>query len=225
MALDPKDGTGVQYPISDDDPDGLMASNTTTKVVDVPVVHSEPEVQVSKAERVGTRDDVPEASKTVVKQALFGGIPMAPIHSVKPSINTLIYGRPGSGKTFLTATAQKSQIMSPMLYVSAEAGSSTIRQVDPSIMVIPDPQTAGSVTWEQLLAIYDELDRQCYNTKDGCEFRTVSIDTGTELQKINMNWVMDITLAAHPDRDPDVPGLHDWGKSTNSMRTMIRRFR
>jgi hypothetical protein len=150
---------------------------------------------------------------------------MAPIRDVKPNINTLIYGRPGSGKTHLTATAEKSKLMAPMLYISAEAGSSTIKQVNPNIMIIPDPNVRGSVTWEEFEAIYDELDRQCYNTKDGCEFRTVGVDTGTELQKINMSWVMNQTLAAHPDRDPDVPGLHDWGKSTNRMRTMIRRFR
>jgi hypothetical protein len=160
-----------------------------------------------------------------LKKLSFAGIPMAPIRDTKHPINTLIYGRPGAGKTRLTATAQRSPFMKDLLYISAESGSSTIRQVDPSIMVIPDPEVSGSVSWEQLLAIYDELDRQCYNSKDGCEFKTVAIDTGTELQKINMNWVMGQTLAAHPERDPDVPGLHDWGKSSNSLRSIIRKFR
>lgn len=160
-----------------------------------------------------------------LRQLNFGGVPMAPLRDTKPYINVLLYGRPGSGKTYLTATAQKSKYLNDMMYISCEAGSSTIRQVDPSIMILPDPSVAGSVTWEQLESVYDELDRQCYNTKDGCDFRTVAIDTGTELQKINMNWVMGITLAKSPDRDPDVPALHDWGKSTNSMRGIIRKFR
>src|SRR6266567_2788386 len=157
----------------------------------------------------------------------FAGIPMAPVRSAtsQTNINILIYGRPGSGKTRLTATAELSPAMSPMLYISAEAGSSTLKQVSKDIMVIPDPEIRGSVTWEEFETIYDELDRQCYNTKDGPDFRTVAVDTGTELQKINMVWVMKETLSAHPDRDPDVPGLHDWGKSTNRMRTVIRRFR
>jgi len=155
----------------------------------------------------------------------FAGIPMAPVHAIKPNVNICVYGRPGSGKTYLTATSQLSPLMGPMLYISAEAGSTTLKQVAKDIMVIPDPNVRGSVTWEEFETIYDELDRQCYNTHDGCEFRTVAVDTGTELQKINMTWVMEQTLKDHPDRDPDVPGLHDWGKSTNRMRGVIRRFR
>jgi hypothetical protein len=205
--MDPKDGTGTQYP---DDIEIDLDEDIPENVVPGKVIADE----TTKPEE-----------KMPLRSLNFGGIPMAPMRTVRPQINTLIYGRPGSGKTFLTATAQKSKAMGDLLYISAEAGSSTIRQVDPSVMIIPDPNVAGSVTWEQLLTIYDELDRQCYNSKDSCEFGTVAIDTGTELQKINMNWVMGITMAAHPDRDPDVPALHDWGKSTNSMRSIIRKFR
>lgn len=163
--------------------------------------------------------------KTALKLRSFAGIPMAPVHETRPNINIMIYGRPGVGKTRFSATAALSDLMKPVLYISAEAGSSTIKQVSKEIMVIPDPAVRGSITWEEFEAVYDELDRQCYNTKSGPDFRSVTIDTGTELQKTNMAWVMNQTLAAHPDRDPDVPGLHDWGKSTNRMRTMIRRFR
>jgi hypothetical protein len=194
----------------------------------------DPVVEVLDKVRVlGTKDladDDKEKAAPEVKQTIpvrqFAGVPMAPVRTASaPNTNTMLYGRPGSGKTFLTATAELSKLMAPMLYVSCESGSSTIRQVAPDIMVVPDPAVSGSVTWEQFEAIYDELDRQCYNTKDGPEFRTVAVDTGTELQKINMAWVMGITLKDHPDRDPDVPGLHDWGKSSNRMRTVIRRFR
>jgi hypothetical protein len=204
----------------------MVTSNPMAKP-EVPLPESGPAVRTldKLSEETGASKQGTPTPTVELKKLSFGGVPMAPLRSVRQTTNTLIYGRPGSGKTHLAATAQKSKIMSPMMYISAEAGASTLRQVDQSIMILPDPDVAGSVTWEQLLAIYDELDRQCYNTKDGCDFRTVTIDTGTELQKINMNWVMDQTLAAHPDRDPDVPALHDWGKSTNSMRGIIRKFR
>jgi len=158
----------------------------------------------------------------------FAGIPIAPpTKSELDIVNTMIYGLPGSGKTHLAGQGASSKHLGPMLYINAEAGTSTLRklQLNKNIQIIPDPQQQGAVTWEQFEAIYDELDRQCYNSADLPDFRTVTIDTGTELQKINMDWVMGRTLAAHPDRDPDVPGLHDWGASTNRMRKTLRQFR
>jgi hypothetical protein len=160
---------------------------------------------------------------------MFAGIPIATVSQVKPFVNVLIYGLPGSGKTHVAATGAESKHLAPMLYVNAEAGANTLlkfrSKVGDNIMVVPDPQVQSGINWEQFEAVYDELDRQCYNTKDGPDFRTVCIDTGTELQKINMDWVMARTMKQHPDRDPDVPGLHDWGASTNRMRKYMRLFR
>jgi AAA domain len=213
----------TKFDINDDDNGAIDPMGNVTEAQPHPHADGKPSIPPPGPDQTAS-EPAPTVSESLRKLS-FGGVPMAPLRSTKKTTNTLIYGRPGSGKTFLAATAQKSKLMNDMLYISAEAGASTIRQVDPSIMIIPDPDVAGSVNWEQLLAIYDELDRQCYNTTTGCDFRTVTIDTGTELQKINMTWVMDQTLAAHPDRDPDVPALHDWGKSTNSMRSIIRKFR
>jgi hypothetical protein len=186
-------------------------------------------------EKTGTAVAVKPAEEIIVapeqavppKQRMFANIPIAPVTEVIPFVNVLIYGLPGSGKTHLAGTGATSRHLSPMLYINAEAGSSTLKKLQGSsdILVIPDPNTQGSITWEQFEQVYDELDRQCYRSKDKPEFRTVTIDTGTELQKINMDWVMGRTLAAHPDRDPDVPGLHDWGASTNRMRKVMRLFR
>jgi hypothetical protein len=173
------------------------------------------------------RVTVQAVAETPAPRRQFAGIPIAPVTEVIPFVNVMIYGRPGSGKTHVAGTGATSKHLSPMLYINAEAGSSTLKKLDGSgnILVVPDPNTQGAITWEQFEGVYDELDRQCYRSADSPEFRTAVIDTGTELQKINMDWVMKRTLKAHPDRDPDVPGLHDWGASTNRMRKVLRLFR
>jgi hypothetical protein len=174
-------------------------------------------------DKLPPKEEVPEQSE----RRVFAGIPIAPPGMTVPFVNTMIYGLPGSGKTHLAGHGASSRHLGPILYVNAEAGTSTLKKLklQEDIMIIPDPEVQGAINWEQFESIYDELDRQCYNSKDSPDFRTVTIDTGTELQKINMEWVMKRTLSAHPDRDPDVPGLHDWGASTNRMRKYLRMFR
>jgi hypothetical protein len=174
-----------------------------------------------------------EKPKTFVEQKVgaltFAGIPMATVAQVKPFVNNMIYGQPGAGKTHVAATGALSKHLAPMLYVNAEAGANTLlkfrAKVGDNLMVIPDPMLQSGIRWDQFEAVYDELDRQCYNSKDKPDFRTVTIDTGTELQKINMDDVMARAIKRRPDHDPDVPDLHDWGASGNAMRKYMRLFR
>ena len=168
-----------------------------------------------------------QLSETPTPRRMFAGIPIATPGHVIPFVNNMIYGLPGSGKTHLAGTAVRSKHLAPLLYINAEAGSSTLIKlsIEENIQIIPDPAAQGSITWAQFVQVYDELDRQCYNSQDKPDFQTAVIDTGTELQKINMDSVMARTLSAHPDRDPDVPGLHDWGASTNAMRKYLRLYR
>jgi hypothetical protein len=169
----------------------------------------------------------PTAEPAAAPRRMFAGIPIAPVKETKQWINNMMYGLPGSGKTHLAGSGAASRHLAPMLYINAEAGASTLVKLraGDNIQIVPDPEIQGAITWVQFEALYDELDRQCYNSTDLPDFRTVVVDTGTELQKINMDWVMGRTLSAHPDRDPDVPGLHDWGASTNRMRKYLRMFR
>jgi hypothetical protein len=254
MSLDPQDGTNVGYDDDDLfpdktsspilSPDDARDAQPESKVPLYPEIQSEvrppdgvsEKTQERPAELMndltnGKLEDVisgPDQTASeldiVAPRKTFAGIPIAPVRQVGTTVNILVYGRPGVGKTFWAAGADLVKEMGPCLYISAEAGSSTIKQVAPNMVVIPDPAVRGAVTWEEFEAIYNELADQCYN-KGRCEYKTIVIDTITELQKTNMEWVMRQTLADHPDRDPDVPGLHDWGKSTNRMRTYFRRFR
>src|ERR1700744_422705 len=128
--------------------------------------------------------DKPELKASFVQQKVgsltFAGIPMATVTSIKPFINCMIYGPPGAGKTHLIGTAASSPHLKDLLYINAEAGANTLLKFKEDIMVVPDPMVQSGITWEQFEAVYDELDRQCYNSKDKPDFASVCIDTGTE---------------------------------------------
>ncbi len=209
-----------------DHPPGLDSDETLPDDFEFQKGASTATLDKKQAELKEARVATPVA-ETPAPRRMFANIPIAPVQASKPYVNNMIYGLPGSGKTHLAGTGAASRHLAPLLYINAEAGASTLTKLraEENIMIIPDPEVQGAITWIQFEQVYDELDRQCYNSKDKPDFRSVVIDTGTELQKINMDWVMGKTLNAHPDRDPDVPGLHDWGASTNRMRKTLRQFR
>jgi hypothetical protein len=151
---------------------------------------------------------------------------MAPVRKTPSNTNILIYGMPGVGKTFLAATADHVPAMRPVLYLNIEGGDMTLRHAAPEIRKVPEK---GSLTWPEFETVYDTLARQCYNgPKDG-EYipRTVIIDTGTELQKMNMGYIMGALIDSEPDKnwDPDIPDIRRWGKNSEQMRKWIRRYR
>ncbi len=151
---------------------------------------------------------------------------MAPVRETKRNINLLVYGKPGVGKTHLAATSDLVPAMRPVLYLNVEGGDMTLRHAAPEVRKLP---AEGNLSWPQLESVYHELHRQCYGERQPDEFvpRTVVLDSGTELQKINMAQLMADLVRAEPDKnwDPDVPDLRRWGKSSEQMRRWIRRYR
>jgi hypothetical protein len=157
----------------------------------------------------------------------FANIPMAQVTESPAHINMLVYGAPGVGKTHLAATADDVPEMRPVLYLNIEGGDMTLRHVAPRIRKIP---ATGSISWGQFEQVYETLRRQTSSGgPQGNEFvpRTIIIDTGTELQKMNMAQIMANLLLSEPDKewDEDVPDIRRWGKNTEQMRRWIRRYR
>jgi AAA domain len=155
----------------------------------------------------------------------FAGIPLAPVRQTQSNVNILIYGMPGVGKTFLAATADHVPAMRPVIYLNIEGGDMTLRHAAPEIRKVP---AEGSLTWPQFEQVYDVLARQCYNGAEPDEYkpRTVIIDTGTEVQKMNMQYIMGELVTSEPDKyDLDVPDIRRWGKNGEQMRRWIRRYR
>lgn len=154
-------------------------------------------------------------SKVVVTPAKANGArpsiadKVRPVSSVPDSwgLNLLLYGSPGVGKTTLAATAQDSPHGRKVLVIDVEGGTRSIADRHDIDVIQP-------VNFDEVRDIFEWI-----VTDDTHEYRTFVIDTVSELQSVGMK---DIMLSA---KDPEWPGLQDWGKSTEQMTRLIRAFR
>jgi hypothetical protein len=74
-------------------------------------------------------------------------------------------------------------------------------------------------SFQQLGGVFDEL--KAGKTK----YKTVVLDSITEMQKFGMYDIMKRAIEKDDERDPDLPGIGEWGKNTEQMRRLIRAFR
>lgn len=148
----------------------------------------------------------PLTSKTL------GGLKIHPVEQRQPLINILVYGDSGVGKTVLAGSADDVPDLRPVLVLDFEGGVESLRRT------YPDVQQVRVENWKQMQAVYNDLHR-------GTEFKTVILDSLTEIQKFNMYNVMEELITNRPDLDPDVPGMREWGKNLEQMRKFVRAFR
>lgn len=125
----------------------------------------------------------------------------------------LIYGEPGSGKTYLCGTAQDNEATSPILFLDVEGGTLTLR----------DRKDVDVVQVRSISQIVD-VHKMLVEENNGY-YKTVIIDSLTELQKLDMRDIMREVVQKRPDLDPDVPSQREWGKSGEHMRRIVRAFR
>lgn len=129
-----------------------------------------------------------------------------------PYLNSLIYGNPGVGKTTLLGTAQDHPMTTPVLIIDVEAGVTTLRRRK-------DIDVISVRTVDEIVKIHKELhDNPGY-------YKTVGLDSVTELQKLDMRGIMREVVMKRPDLDEDVPSQREWGKSGERMRRIVRAFR
>jgi phage nucleotide-binding protein len=131
-------------------------------------------------------------------------------------INLMTYGDPGSGKTYLCGTAEDDPRTSPVLLIDVEGGTITVRKRNIDVV------QARSLN--EVQKIYNTL----YKAGEDIYYKTVCVDSFSELQKLDMRFIMKQAkeTAKDPDKvDIDVPSMREWGKSLEHMRTMARAFR
>lgn len=74
---------------------------------------------------------------------------------------------------------------------------------------------------DQIVKVHDKL----INDKSGY-YKTVVIDSLTELQKLDMRTIMQEQYSRKPDTtDVDVPSQREWGKNGERIRRIVRAFR
>lgn len=151
--------------------------------------------------------------ETRLTEKNLGGLPVRSVEDIPSNINLLVYGESGVGKTLLSGSAQAVAAMSPVLFVDIEGGTLTLRNHYADVDVI------RVTNFKDMATVHDEL------ATGKSVYKTVVLDSLTEIQKFSMYGVMTELLKKEPDRDPDVPGMREWGKNIEQMRRFVRAFR
>lgn len=131
------------------------------------------------------------------------------------TINMLIYGESGVGKTWLAGSASAVPSMRNVLYIDAESGRRTLDDQWPGIPIL------HATHWDDYKKIYDAL------LAGGHEYQTVVLDSISEMLEHCKDAVM-VEMKSDPEndrRDPDVPSIREWGKILTRMMRLVRNFR
>lgn len=147
-----------------------------------------------------------------------GGLRVAKAVDQDPHMSILVYGDVGVGKTRLAGSADDVPELRPVLVIDAEGGTFTLRNTYPNCDVI------RVTSWDQLQTVFNELHAGVH------DYRTVVIDSLTELQMMNMDLVMSRLKDRDEERwgkqqDGEVASMLEWQVNSKQIRKFIRLFR
>jgi phage nucleotide-binding protein len=133
-------------------------------------------------------------------------------------LNLLVYGDPGSGKTFLSGTSADDKATSPVLLLDVEGGVTTLRHRKDVDVIRVRSNKDVEKAYNVLVTSVDG--------KGALYYKMVVIDSLSELATLDMGDIMREAYARNPDKvDVDVPSQREWGKSREHMRKIVRAFR
>lgn len=132
-------------------------------------------------------------------------------------IKMLLYGVPGAGKTTMALTANDHPDLSPALLLNFEGGwLSVVGRGDVDVIDIASMDDLERVFW------YFVQDHESVR-----HFKTVIVDSGSELYQKALREVVDQNMLRRPNRkgDEDDFELEDYGKAGNITFRMFSAFR
>lgn len=142
----------------------------------------------------------------------------------QPLIKALLYGSPGVGKTTLASEAMDHPSLGQVLFLNIEGGLLTISHRRPNVIDIGRNED-GSPNGHAL----DDLEKVVWaivNKEKGFEkFKTVVLDSVTELQVRDLEDVVAEDKKKKPNRDITLVQRDDYGKNTTRMRRILRMLR
>ena len=118
----------------------------------------------------------------------------------------VVYGPAGVGKTTLASSAQDSTYGKDVFFIDIEAGTRSISDRGDITVFKPND-------WLDISGVYKYLSEE----KHG--FRTVVIDSLTEAQRYSLEYAM------RSAKNPEFPGLQDYGKSNEQLVRLVRSFK
>jgi hypothetical protein len=144
-------------------------------------------------------------------------------------LNLLIYGEPGTGKTYYIGTAEDDPRTTPSLILDVEGGLTTLRsrsEIDTvpisGIKKKPDDKNAAKKSVEY---VFEKLAESVDSTGE-MYYKTIGIDSLSELAVLDMREIMFEAFQARPEStNIDVPSPREWGISRNHIRNIVRGFR
>lgn len=163
-----------------------------------------------------TAEDLQRAIESETESNAVSKIGGLTVEKAKESvdwINFLVYGNPGVGKTVLAGSADAVPEMSPVLLLNIEGGTLSLRKFYPNVEVVPVKNVKA------LQDVYDDL------LNSNHPYKTVILDSLSEIQKLSMRDIMLEVKRTDPTRDEDVPAQREWGKNLEQTRRLVRAFR
>lgn len=166
-------------------------------------------IPVADLEKLDKQEDKTKRSKS-------GDIVIESVGDLDFNFNILIFAEYGTGKTVLSGSASVVDDMSPVLILDIEGGTLSLKETYPDVKVI------RIKSWDDFITVSNSIakGKPPYN-----EFKTVIVDSLTELQKLSMYAIMGKLVDEKEDRDPDVAGLREYSKNTEQIRKVVRKYR